>query len=1186
MKKQGLEVLLLALALLISQGEAAEELAVTLASPLTQRVVLKSVLPVGACTLTCEVHTPETAPSDIGLGIYGRDRVGRWRQACLDRPLTVGGTTTVRLRLPASGVSTAAGELMDGEFGLQIWASGSSRAIVRLRNLHIELEKSDVIVPRLLDVAWSSTVPWTFTARPSPVPTALAAGWSMTGALSDAAAHRRTLYHRDVPPGPGRPSGAWSLTVLPETPGEHQLAITTTVAGTPLATLTKIPIAGATTSPSTAPRLTLQSPLTSEFVIAASPGLQARRIVARLRISDDVPIDLAATGFLQDGDGRWRLDGTPQALAPGLVTLSFTIPSRRRPLPDGPAQAGIALSSGKPGAGTVWIEHLEVTDLLPSTASDRLGEVTLDGWDRAGKRALGAIGTPWKASVRPLEYHPRSLRCHVTAPDKRTWNVALQQRDDGSWNLTLHPIMIGTHTLRLIATGDSGERSVPLPPLIVNDGVMAEAGTRVRLASPLVTRITGTVSAGASRLHAIVVIADDAPRDIGIAAWVSDRHGRWYQTTPQGPLAPGTHRLSWAIDGSANLQALGHGARWSPAEAAKVASGGLVVWSTQRSSSAIVVAGLHTDTVATPIASAPQLTDLVLDGWDVQTSTCTGTTGERWEMAVRPLPFPSNPFDDGEFALDAVIREPDGSERRIAGFFAQDMQRSSRGDKELLTPVANGCFRVRFRPRQSGEHRIRLTARWAGKPELTMTLPSVHVSGAAWDAYVRVDATDPRFFSVAGTWFWPLGPNLRSVWDVRSRDRMKTKLTPDHGTLAYDAYLDRFAAAGANACEIWLSSWNLALEWRNDWPGFHGTGRFNEENAWRIDAILDRAWRNRIRVNLVINNHGQASVHADAEWTNNPWSTARGGPLDDPRQLFTDPRALAGQERVRRYLVARYADHPAIMGWKLWSEQDLTEGKDALPAWHQQAVARWHALDSYRHPVTSHWCGNFTHAKPEVVQHLDYVCIDAYHGWGDNDRYRAIADLLRDSTLDAARGLGRFAKPGLVTEFGGNWDGAPSNDLMASDHAVGPWVAVMTGHAGAPMLWWFEWIDQGERWGPYRALSAFLAHEDLRGAATSTVLAVENIDQCQCIAWARPGRVLGHLLDRSWSSVGGAGSDVADALIVVGDDIAAGAMRVEWWNADTGAIVAEDELLHPGGRLVLASPLFQRHLAFKLVRTD
>ncbi|MBA3847656.1 MAG: hypothetical protein H0X45_13570 [Planctomycetes bacterium] len=65
---------------------------------------------------------------------------------------------------------------------------------------------------------------------------------------------------------------------------------------------------------------------------------------------------------------------------------------------------------------------------------------------------------------------------------------------------------------------------------------------------------------------------------------------------------------------------------------------------------------------------------------------------------------------------------------------------------------------------------------------------------------------------------------------------------------------------------------------------------------------------------------------------------------------------------------------------------------------------------------------------------------------------------------------------------------------------------------------------------------------------------------------------------------GGDGRRVAGAEVVMGDAVEAGAMTVEWWDADTGAVVARADIDHPGGVLTLRPPEFDRHVAFKMWR--
>lgn len=718
--------------------------------------------------------------------------------------------------------------------------------------------------------------------------------------------------------------------------------------------------------------------------------------------------------------------------------------------------------------------------------------------------------------------------------------------------------------------------TVPLPAMVVE--LQAPLTTIARVSAPLTGRET--------ELRATITVPADAPADLGVGAFVADRHGRWFQRLRPGVLAPGTHAVSFAVGGDDSLIAESDRGGWSQSEAGTTSRAGLFFWSASASRTKLAVEGLMAvaATVA-PAAGPAVLSDLRLEGLggDGQVHALTGT---RWSATVRPEPFPADPFDTAVFTLDALITAPDGSSERVAGYYDQPMRARDRGDREDLRPVGPGTFRIRFRPRQPGTHQVRLEARWGDGRTAATALPDLHVDGSPWDGYVRVDRNDPRFFAINGRWYWPLGPNLRSVNDTRGADRLRTAFTPDRGTLAYESYLRRLAANGVNAVEVWMSSWNLALEWRADWPGFGGQGRYHLGNAWRLDRLLDLALELGIRVNLVINNHGQASTGADPEWASNPYNRARGGRLTDPADLFSDPWALAGQDRLRRYLIARYADHPAILGWKLWSEVNLTAGRgDQVRTWHEQAAKRWKALDPYDHPVTTHWCGDYHLPDREIVAQpsLDYVCIDAYHG---NDRL--LADLIWRSTLDPvpSRGLAQFNKPVLTTEFGCNWDAGPEPQMRA-EHATGPWAGLMSGHAGAPMLWWFEWLDQGGHFGVYRALSRFLVGEDLRGTDARSLVLAANAENgpLWCRAWSRSGRMLGYLLDPAWGRNGRNPATFEKATVDIGTSIAPGAMAVEWWDADAGAWNRRVDFVHPGGPLTLRPPTFQRHLAFKLLRS-
>ncbi len=711
---------------------------------------------------------------------------------------------------------------------------------------------------------------------------------------------------------------------------------------------------------------------------------------------------------------------------------------------------------------------------------------------------------------------------------------------------------------------------------------------RVELRAPLTTVLAlGDDAPGDRSVVVDVQVPAGAPADLGIGMWRADRTGRWFQRIHAGVLAPGMNRgIRFDVGGDDALQAEGHSGRWTASAAMESGHLGILCFASERGSGMLDVT---THVVARPehAAGRTTLTDLVLDGWETHAiRTASATTGRRWELHVSPDPYPADPYDAAEFRMDLEVTEPDGTRRIFAGFHEQEMRRHDDGDRESFTAIGAPRFSVRFRPRVPGLHRLRLITSDHGGPERSMALGDLLAAGEPGDGIARVDAQDPRFFSADGRFVWPLGHSINSTYDVRSVSSLHSKLTIDRGSFVREALLERLAANGGTGCETWLSAWNLGLEWIPRWPGYHGTGRYHEGHAAALDRFLDQAERLGAKVNLSIFNHGMArsGEGAEMEWPYHPYNRANGGWLDAPEGLFTDPRAFAYQQRLFRYITARYSDSPALLGWKLWAEVNLANAPhDAVVEWHRKASIALSAADPYGRAVTTHWCGDWTAADRAIatIPTIGYLTIDAYHGPGT-----ALPGLLCQSTRDPlapGAGLADLRKPVVVTEFGGS-PGACAVPRLEAEHALGPWVGFVSGHAASPMLWWFEWIDQGARYGVYRALSRYIAGEDLRGKNAACVAPTATVDGVAlwCRAWRDGTHWLGYMVDPAWSVSGGEGRAWSGGTLTLDDEVSARELVVEWWDADTGAVVGGARIAHGGGRPVFAMPEFHRHLAFKI----
>lgn len=773
------------------------------------------------------------------------------------------------------------------------------------------------------------------------------------------------------------------------------------------------------------------------------------------------------------------------------------------------------------------------------------------------------------------------------------WIASADTQDDGTRKLFNAP----------------GDTWISTQARAYTDNILSNSS--VSLSSPLNT-FTPSVATRLEKYDTIessIFIPDNAPSDLGVGAYVKDQDGLWFQCRFPYPLHKGDNVISFPLAEKELWRAEPDQRLWDDYHHGEAETFGLYFFSAQESQSEIKIHYVRANTYTTTDKKTitdekkEQLFIQSIDGLNNRDDSAQWQSGKRWHIKMRPSQIPQNPFSNAELDIQLHISHPHLGSFKIPAFYMQDKKLSDRGDHEETSILTDGHYVVRFRPQRIGLYTMSLTMRTASGSK-TVKLPSLEVGGENWDDYVRVDASDSRFYSIAANnnnnnksrFFWPIGVNLRSVTDPRAQKNTHTAVTCDRGSLSYKSYIDRYAAAGANCIEIWMCSWNLALEWRSGWPGFKGMGFYNQDNAQRLDDILDHAYAQNMRVILVLNNHGQASSKVDSEWHNNPYNARNGGPIRRADDIFGNPQVIAAQQQLRRYIIARYADHPAIMSWKLWTEMDLTnEGMKTmrhwkrkpsvkLRNWHKNAANDFHQWDIYKHPVVTHWSSDYRMVDRRIaaLPELDALCIDAYHTRIPG--HQLLAQLISDSTLDPRHGLSVFKKPIQVTEFGGTAMACASPQLFA-EHLSAPWAALVSGHGGGPLLWWFEWVDQHNAWQPYHALSRFLEHEDLRGTSRSVRLNVQKTSQkVWSRAWARKGRLLGYLLEYSWGYLGQNTPLVENSTLFIGKKVQAGNIELEWWDASTGTIIKRHIIKHPGGALEIPIPPFRRHLAFKMIR--
>ncbi|MCX7804067.1 MAG: hypothetical protein N3A38_02645, partial [Planctomycetota bacterium] len=348
--------------------------------------------------------------------------------------------------------------------------------------------------------------------------------------------------------------------------------------------------------------------------------------------------------------------------------------------------------------------------------------------------------------------------------------------------------------------------------------------------------------------------------------------------------------------------------------------------------------------------------------------------------------------------------------------------------------------------------------------------------------FIRVSRGDPYCFEYeTGGFFYPIGHNVHSPIDLRCAKVLGlSPPPPDLGTFLYDDIFAKMEAAGENTVEIWMSSWWLGIEWTSRWKGYQGPGRYNLDNAWKLDYALALARKHGLKVHLVIDNHGKMSNWCDPEWKDSPHNqySDYNGSVRNVRDFFTDPTARELHKRRLRYIIARWAGDPTIMGFELVSEYDLIADNrhfyrtPTAQAWLREMMTFFRENDPYGHPLTNHYATDCRYIDMEMARTplFDYVTGDGYRPAG---AFYPLA-------VDTSRYLAPLRKPFLITEFGGNWDGTTESRLEADLH-TGLWASFMTLAGGTPLFWWYDFIDRRDLYFHYKAFAGFVSGEDRRG---------------------------------------------------------------------------------------------------------
>ncbi len=414
---------------------------------------------------------------------------------------------------------------------------------------------------------------------------------------------------------------------------------------------------------------------------------------------------------------------------------------------------------------------------------------------------------------------------------------------------------------------------------------------------------------------------------------------------------------------------------------------------------------------------------------------------DRLEATIELAATYGNPFDADEIAVDALITTPGGRTVTVPCFYYVPMKLTTRSGGERLGVDGTPGFRLRYTPLAPGRYRLVVRAAdrsgTAKSSAITFTATAKHGSG-----FIRVAKAAPRYFAYDdGKPYFAVGENVCwSGWRSPIAD--------------YTKWLKGLGAAGGNWARLWLAFNEKGLEWmpaptpKAGIGSYLGLGRYAQDNAWRLDRVVDLARQNGVRVMLCLGTYGEfteGGFFGEGSWISNPYNAMNGGPCATSADFWTNERARKLYKQRLRYLIARWGYSPDLFAWEFWNEVPATpEGN----VWIAEMAAYLKQHDPNRHLVST----TYGDAGTWRCADIDFSMKHMYGQAGN------VADFTSRIADEAREGLSH-GKPYLLAEFGIDWqtdDGKWDPKGLGISMRNGAWASMMVGSAGTSMLWYWD----------------------------------------------------------------------------------------------------------------------------------
>ena len=542
----------------------------------------------------------------------------------------------------------------------------------------------------------------------------------------------------------------------------------------------------------------------------------------------------------------------------------------------------------------------------------------------------------------------------------------------------------------------------------------------------------------------------------------------------------------------------------------------------------------------------------------VTLNTTTPAMYGKLEMTFDLSTSYANPFDPEEVDAIAEIRTPSGEVERVPAFYRSD---------------ASPQWAVRYSPRQQGRHVA--TLRVADKNGVSSSEAYDFTAGTPEEGRGFMGVSGDRFVDSFGRQLTLLGTNY--AWS-----------SPADITAAMPEYKD----ANMNLMRFWLTCW-----WANYSPeygpvtttqngitmSYNGIGDYNLDNLERMDTVMEAAEANGIYLMLTLNSFGDFYY----DWAYHAYNRANGGPSDwkeNDTDFWYNPEALRYQERLLRYVFARWGYSTSLGMLEYWNESDNRVDTETWirDSWHRSMDTYWKSLDFYNHPTTTSfaWKDHVEqHATQDSWDNLDTLDVVNMHLYEDRSD---IVDVW-EASLDALRQFGD--RPIFMGEVGKTHNDASTDEELLNYLHDGLWSPIFRAGAAGGNLWWiFEngFNPPAQYKAQYKVLADFVQPEEGRILYMPVQDVAASGEGVQASGYVSGDRAL------LWANDRLSPYDAAEPRAVTGAELTLegmqhGPYQVTYYNTYTGETVGEARVTANADGLKLKLPAFVRDVAVKAV---